>query len=156
MAPAKRLGRVRSRAVGIIAPLVADGDWIPGEAIADADGHDEIRQDRSAGRDVSLVDGPGRKVGKKARRTFRRGGALKWGFPALGSRSPGPVSEWGRRVTGVLHGGRGWLVAHVEDLPEMRLRRLDRIEAVDLVDRGFVRQADFDLREYGAQAFGVF
>jgi hypothetical protein len=36
-----------------------------GEAIASADGLDEIRQDRSAGRDVGLVDGPVRKVVKK-------------------------------------------------------------------------------------------
>jgi predicted DNA-binding transcriptional regulator YafY len=56
---------------------------------------------------------------------------------------------------GILHGGRGWLVAHVEGLPEMRLWRLDRIVSVDLLERGFTRQ-DFDLAAYAAQSFGVF
>jgi predicted DNA-binding transcriptional regulator YafY len=56
---------------------------------------------------------------------------------------------------GILHGGRGWLVAHVEGLPEMRLWRLDRIVSVDLLERGFARQ-DFDLAAYAAQSFGVF
>jgi predicted DNA-binding transcriptional regulator YafY len=36
---------------------------------------------------------------------------------------------------GILYGGRGWLVAHVEGLPDMRLWRLDRISSVDLLDR---------------------
>jgi len=57
---------------------------------------------------------------------------------------------------GILYGGRGWLVAHVDGLPEMRLWRLDRIVSVDLVDRGFKRQEDFDLVAYAAQSFGVF
>ena len=57
---------------------------------------------------------------------------------------------------GLLHGGRGWLVAHVEDLPEMRLWRLDRVVAIDLLDRGFVRRDDFSLADYAAQSFGVF
>ncbi|MBW4025628.1 MAG: WYL domain-containing protein [Proteobacteria bacterium] len=57
---------------------------------------------------------------------------------------------------GVLYGGRGWLVAHVEGLPEMRLWRLDRIQSADLVDRGFQRREDFSLRDYAAQSFGVF
>jgi predicted DNA-binding transcriptional regulator YafY len=56
---------------------------------------------------------------------------------------------------GILHGGRGWLIAHVENLPEMRLWRLDRIVSVDLLERGFTRQ-DFDLAAYAAQSFGVF
>ncbi len=56
---------------------------------------------------------------------------------------------------GILHGGRGWLVAHAEGLPEMRLWRLDRIVSVDLLERGFTRQ-DFDLASYAAQSFGVF
>ena len=48
---------------------------------------------------------------------------------------------------GTLYGGdgRAWLVGHVEDLPDMRLWRLDRIVSVDLLDRSFVRRADFDL-----------
>ena len=33
---------------------------------------------------------------------------------------------------GILYGGRGWLVAHVDGLPEMRLWRLDRIVSADL------------------------
>ncbi len=57
---------------------------------------------------------------------------------------------------GILYGGRGWLVAHVENLPEMRLWRLDRIASVDLLDRNFDRREDFSLAEYAAQSFGVF
>jgi predicted DNA-binding transcriptional regulator YafY len=57
---------------------------------------------------------------------------------------------------GILYGGRGWLVAHVEDLPDMRLWRLDRISSVDLLDRNFDRREDFSLTEYAAQSFGVF
>ena len=57
---------------------------------------------------------------------------------------------------GILYGGRGWLVAHVDGLPEMRLWRLDRIVSVDLLDRGFKRREDFDLAAYAAQSFGVF
>jgi predicted DNA-binding transcriptional regulator YafY len=57
---------------------------------------------------------------------------------------------------GILHGGRGWLVAHVEGLPEVRLWRLDRIVSVDLLDRGFQRREDFSLADYAARSFGVF
>jgi len=57
---------------------------------------------------------------------------------------------------GILYGGRGWLVAHVDGLPEMRLWRLDRIISVDLLDRGFSRREDFSLSTYAAQSFGVF
>ena len=57
---------------------------------------------------------------------------------------------------GILYGGRGWLVAHVEGLPEMRLWRLDRFASVDLLDRGFARRQDFSLADYAAQSFGVF
>jgi predicted DNA-binding transcriptional regulator YafY len=57
---------------------------------------------------------------------------------------------------GILYGGRGWLVAHVEGLPEMRLWRLDRIVSADLLDRGFQRREDFSLPDYAAQSFGVF
>ena len=57
---------------------------------------------------------------------------------------------------GILYGGRGWLVAHVDGLPEMRLWRLDRIVSIDLLDRGFKRREDFDLMTYAAQSFGVF
>ena len=57
---------------------------------------------------------------------------------------------------GVLYGGRGWLVAHVDGLPEMRLWRLDRIVSADLLDRGFQRREDFNLSDYAAQSFGVF
>src|ERR1700731_3261162 len=31
---------------------------------------------------------------------------------------------------GILYGGRGWLVAHVDGLPEMRLWQLDRIVSI--------------------------
>ena len=57
---------------------------------------------------------------------------------------------------GILYGGRGWLAAHVEGLPEMRLWRLDRVVSADLLDRGFQRREDFDLSAYAAQSFGVF
>ena len=57
---------------------------------------------------------------------------------------------------GILYGGSGWLVAHVDDLPEMRLWRLDRILSADLIDRGFQRREDFSLEAYAAQSFGVF
>ena len=57
---------------------------------------------------------------------------------------------------GILYGGRGWLVAHVDALPEMRLWRLDRFVSVDLLDRGFARNQDFDLSAYAARSFGVF
>jgi predicted DNA-binding transcriptional regulator YafY len=57
---------------------------------------------------------------------------------------------------GLLYGGRGWLVAHVDGLPEMRLWRLDRIVWTDLLDRGFQRREDFSLSAYAAQSFGVF
>lgn len=59
---------------------------------------------------------------------------------------------------GVLYGGNGrvWLVAHVEELPEMRLWRLDRIVSLDMLDRYYVRQEGFDLAAYAAQSFGVF
>ena len=57
---------------------------------------------------------------------------------------------------GLLYGGRGWLVAHLDELPEMRLWRLDRIVSVDLLDRSFSRRDDFFLQAYAAQSFGVF
>ena len=57
---------------------------------------------------------------------------------------------------GILYGGRGWLVAHVDGLPDMRLWRLDRIVSVDLLDRRFTRREDFDLVAYATQSFGVF
>ena len=57
---------------------------------------------------------------------------------------------------GLLYGGRGWLVAAVDGLPEMRLWRLDRILSADLLDRGFQPREDFNLAEYAAQSFGVF
>jgi predicted DNA-binding transcriptional regulator YafY len=57
---------------------------------------------------------------------------------------------------GILYGGRGWLVGHVEGLPEMRLWRLDRIVSIDLLDRGFPRCVEFSLAAYAAQSFGVF
>jgi len=57
---------------------------------------------------------------------------------------------------GLLYGGRGWLVGHVDGLPDMRLWRLDRIASVDLLDRGFHRREDFNLAEYSARSFGIF
>jgi predicted DNA-binding transcriptional regulator YafY len=57
---------------------------------------------------------------------------------------------------GILYGGRGWLVAHVDGLPEMRLWRLDRIVSIDLLDRGFKRRESFDLMAYATKSFGVF
>ena len=57
---------------------------------------------------------------------------------------------------GILYGGRGWLVAHVESLPEMRLWRLDRIVSADRLERCFLRREDFSLAAYAARSFGVF
>lgn len=57
---------------------------------------------------------------------------------------------------GILYGGRGWLVAHVDGLPELRLWRLDRIVSADLLDRGFQRREEFSLAGYAARSFGVF
>jgi predicted DNA-binding transcriptional regulator YafY len=57
---------------------------------------------------------------------------------------------------GILYGGRGWLVAHVENLPDVRLWRLDRIASVDLLDRNFDRRENFSISEYAAKSFGVF
>lgn len=57
---------------------------------------------------------------------------------------------------GILYGGRGWLVAHVDGRPEMRLWRLDRTVSADLLDRGFQRRENFSLSDYAAQSFGVF
>lgn len=57
---------------------------------------------------------------------------------------------------GLLYGGRGWLVGHVNGLPEMRLWRLDRIASADLLSRGFARREEFSLAAYAAQSFGVF
>jgi predicted DNA-binding transcriptional regulator YafY len=57
---------------------------------------------------------------------------------------------------GILYGGRGWLVAHVEGLPHMRLWRLDRIQSVNIFDRTFTPQEGFSLPDYAAQSFGVF
>jgi predicted DNA-binding transcriptional regulator YafY len=57
---------------------------------------------------------------------------------------------------GLLHGGRGWLVAHREGQPKMRLWRLDRVLSADPLDRGFRRSETFSLAEYAAQSFGVF
>jgi predicted DNA-binding transcriptional regulator YafY len=37
---------------------------------------------------------------------------------------------------GILYGGRGWLVAHVDGLPEVRLWRLDRIVSIDMLVNG--------------------
>jgi predicted DNA-binding transcriptional regulator YafY len=81
------------------------------------------------------------------------------GFQLIAVRYANPVhDEPQTRILcpyGILHGGRGWLVAHAEGLPEMRLWRLDRIVSVDLLERGFTRQ-DFDLGSYAARSFGVF
>ena len=59
---------------------------------------------------------------------------------------------------GTLYGGNGrtWLVAHVEELPELRLWRLDRIASMDLLDRCYNRREGFDLASYAARSFGVF
>ena len=80
------------------------------------------------------------------------------GMQLIVVRYTGEAEEPATRILcpyGILYGGRGWLVAHVDGLPEMRLWRLDRIVSVDLLDRGFTRE-DFDLMAYAAQSFGVF
>lgn len=57
---------------------------------------------------------------------------------------------------GILYGGRGWLVAHVDGLSDLRLWRIDRIISADLLDRAFQRRPDFFLVDYTGQSFGVF
>ncbi len=57
---------------------------------------------------------------------------------------------------GLLYGGRGWLVAHADTLPEMRLWRLDRILSAQILAESFPRDTHFSLETYAARAFGVF
>jgi predicted DNA-binding transcriptional regulator YafY len=82
------------------------------------------------------------------------------GMQLVVARYTGPgAEELATRILcpyGILYGGRGWLVAHVDGLPAMRLWRLDRIASADLLDRGFRRREDFSLSAYAALSFGVF
>jgi predicted DNA-binding transcriptional regulator YafY len=75
-------------------------------------------------------------------------------------RYTGPsIEETATRILcpyGILYGRRGWVVAQVNGLPEMRLWRLDRIISADLLDRSFQRRQEFSLSGYAAQSFGVF
>lgn len=57
---------------------------------------------------------------------------------------------------GILHGGRGWLVANVRGLPEQRLWRLDRIGAAEVLADHFLRDKEFNLSDFTEDAFGVF
>lgn len=106
---------------------------------------------------VAMRPGPRPVVAAGVLPTLRR---VILGLQPVVVRYTGPdATEPATRVLcpyGILHGGRGWLVAHVDGLPEMRLWRLDRIVAVDLLDRGFRRREDFDLKVYAARSFGVF
>jgi predicted DNA-binding transcriptional regulator YafY len=105
---------------------------------------------------TAMRPGPRPKLPPRLLATIRR---AILGIQLIAVRYAGP--DYGEPITrilcpyGILHGGRGWLVAHVEELPEMRLWRLDRIVSVDLLERGFTRQ-DFDLAAYATQSFGVF
>ena len=44
----------------------------------------------------------------------------------------------------------------MDELPDLRLWRLDRIISADLLDRGFQRRPDFSLVDYVAWSLGVF
>lgn len=72
------------------------------------------------------------------------------------ARGAGSSESWTVCPYGLLYGGRGWLVAHVDGRTEMRLWRLDRIEMADVLNQTFDRREDFSLRDYAAQSFGVF
>jgi proteasome accessory factor B len=49
-----------------------------------------------------------------------------------------------------------YLVAHSVDHGEVRLFKLDRLEAVERLELRFTSPTNFDLREYFSDAFGVF
>ena len=106
---------------------------------------------------IAMRPGPRPKVAPGVLSTLRR---AILGMQLVVIQYEGPDSEKpNARILcpyGILYGGRGWLVAHVDGLPEMRLWRLDRIVSIDLLDRGFKRREDFDLMAYAAQSFGVF
>ena len=106
---------------------------------------------------IAMRPGPRPVIAQGVLPTLRR---AILGMQLVVVRYAGPTSdEPATRILcpyGILYGGRGWLVAHVEGLPELRLWRLDRIASVDLLDRGFQRREDFSLPDYAAQSFGVF
>lgn len=106
---------------------------------------------------IAMRPGPRPKVASGVLSTLRR---AILGMQLVVIRYDSPDSEEpAARILcpyGILYGGRGWLVAHVDGLPEMRLWRLDRIVTIDLLDRGFRRREDFNLMTYAAQSFGVF
>jgi predicted DNA-binding transcriptional regulator YafY len=106
---------------------------------------------------IAMRPGPRSRVAAGVLPTLRRAilGMQPVVVRYIGSDATAPVA----RILcpyGILYGGRGWLVGHVDGLSEMRLWRLDRIVSVDLLDRGFRRREDFDLAAYAAQSFGVF
>jgi predicted DNA-binding transcriptional regulator YafY len=106
---------------------------------------------------VAMRPGPRPVVAPRVLPTLRR--AILGVQPVVVRYAGADAAEPATRILcpyGILYGGRGWLVAHVDGLPEMRLWRLDRIVSVDLVDRMFHRREDFDLAAYAAQSFGVF
>jgi predicted DNA-binding transcriptional regulator YafY len=106
---------------------------------------------------VAMRPGPRRVLAAGVLPTLRR---AILGMQLVVVRYAGPdAAEPATRILcpyGILYGGRGWLVAHVDGLPEMRLWRLDRIVSIDLLDRGSKRVETFDLAAYAAQSFGVF
>lgn len=106
---------------------------------------------------VAMRPGPKPTIAKGVLPTLRR--AILGMQPVVVRYDRRDAEEPATRVLcpyGILYGGSGWLVAHVDDLPEMRLWRLDRILSADLIDRGFQRREDFSLEAYAAQSFGVF
>lgn len=107
---------------------------------------------------IAMRPGPRPMIAPGVLPTLRRA-ILGMQFVVVRYAGPDAAAEPATRILcpyGILYGGRGWLVAHVERLPEMRLWRLDRIVSADLLDRGFQRREDFNLPDYAAQSFGVF
>lgn len=106
---------------------------------------------------IALRPGPRPQIAKGVLPVLRRA-ILGMQLVRLSYRAQGATTAVERLVCpyGILYGGHGWLVAHVDGLPDMRLWRLDRIIAVELLDRLFPRREDFSLSDYVARSFGIF
>lgn len=55
---------------------------------------------------------------------------------------------------GILYGRQLFIVAHMGNMEDMGLWRLDRLSEINILDKQFDRQ-DFDLNEYASQSLGV-
>jgi predicted DNA-binding transcriptional regulator YafY len=75
-------------------------------------------------------------------------------FAYAGGRTPGAI----RTVApyGLMFGRANYLVAAEIGGPEPRNWRLDRLGAVEILDRPAAPPADFDLRDYANRSFGIY